>query len=292
MNMRRQRLFGMFAVLIITVSCSLSGLNLTTPTPVDQVGTIVATTMQALTAIPSENSSTQVSGTPISFENVLFVIPNGLAGGATPETMTAVDANGGAPWEVAPTHLRFTLTGYPLQGKFHEPGIFVYPAHEYAQIHPFAAEQIDNIKKILAGSTILQETLPRVPWFNAELLIAVSIQIIPFQNGRGVRTLTQYAQYAAPINNRELFYHFEGLTSDGNYYVIAILPITAPILPEDEKPEASVPAGGVPIPADIGITNSYYGTVTGKLNSLAPDAYTPSLPLLDSLIQSIQVTSP
>jgi hypothetical protein len=292
MNIRRQRLFGTLAVLTTSIACSLSGLMPGTPTPVDQVGTIVATTMQALTAAPSENSSTRVSGTPISFENVSFVIPNGLAGGATPETMTAVDTNGGAPWEVAPTHLRFSLTGYPLQGQFHEPRIFVYRAHEYAQINPVAAEQIENIKKILAGSTILQETVPRVPWFNAELLIAASIQIIPFQNGRGVRTLTQYAQYAAPINNHELFYHFEGLTSDGNYYVIAILPITVPILPEDEKPEASVPAGGVPIPADIGITNSYYSAVAGKLNSLAPDAYTPSLRFLDSLIQSIQVTSP
>jgi len=292
MNMRRQRLFGTFTVLILTISCSLSEVLPATPTPVDEVGTIVATTLQALTGIPSEIASTRVSGTPVSFENVSFVIPNGLAGSAHAEKMTAVDSNSGAPWEIAPTHLRFTLTGYPLPSKFHEPRIFVYPADEYAQVNPIAAEQIGNIKKILAGSTILQETLPRVPWFNAELLIAARIQIIPSQNGRGVRTLTQYAQYAAPINNHELFYHFAGVTSDGNYYVIAILPITAPILAEDEKPEASVPAGGVPIPADIGITNSYYSAVTGKLNSLAPDAYTPSLPLLDSLIQSIQVTSP
>ena len=290
--MTRQRLFGTVGVFLFTIACSLSGLIPATPTPADQVGTLVATTMQALTVVPSEIASTPMSGTPVSFENVSLVIPNGLAGGANPEKMMTVDANSGAPWEIAPMHLRFNLTEYTLQGKFHEPRIFVYPADEYAQTNPIAAEQIDNIKKILAGSTILKETLPRVPWFNAELLIAASIQLIPFQNGRGVRTLTQYAQYAAPINNHELFYHFEGLTSDGRYYLIAILPMTAPILPEDEKPEASVPAGGVSIPTDIGIGNTYYSSVTEKLNSLAPDAYTPSLATLDSLIQSVQVTSP
>ncbi|MEO8354588.1 MAG: hypothetical protein ABI621_01610 [Chloroflexota bacterium] len=41
------------------------------------------------------------------------------------------------------------------------------------------------------------------------------MQVINFQNGRGIRFLTQYAQYPAPINNHELFYHFQGLTNDG-----------------------------------------------------------------------------
>ena len=101
-----------------------------------------------------------------------------------------------------------------------------------------------------------------------------------------------FAQYSAPINNRELFYHFEGLTSDNKYYVIAILPITAPFLQEDEKPEATVPEGGVPFPANAEPSQTYYISVTEKLNSLAPDAYTPSLNTLDTLIESILVTNP
>jgi hypothetical protein len=116
--------------------------------------------------------------------------------------------------------------------------------------------------------------------------------MIPFQNGKGIRTLTQYAQYFAPVNNNELFYQFEGLTDDNKYYVIAVLPVTAPILPENENPEASVPEGGVTIPTDIGLNNIYYISVTEKLNSIAPDEYSPSLNTLDALIQSILVTSP
>lgn len=303
--MKKRTLFVIFGVVISTWGCSFSAGTVVTPTPtqVDEVGTIVAATMQTYTQSPTESASTPVStvsteapteagGTPVSFEGVSLVIPGGIATSANTEKIVAVEANTDAPWDIAPTHLRFTLMGYSLQGKFHEPRVFVYPADTYAQSNPGAAEQIERLKKILAGGTPLQETLPTVPFFNATAQIAAHIKIIPFQNGSGVRSLTQYAQYAAPINNRELFYHFQGLSSDGKNYIVAILPITAPLLPEDEKPEATVPEGGVPIPTVVGPNDVYYFSVMEKLNSLPPDAFTPTLNALDALIQSISITSP
>jgi hypothetical protein len=294
--MKKQTLFSILGTVILTSACTLSAGIVATPTPVDQVGTVVAATMQALTTVPSQSASTpipnQTGGIPVSYENVSFVIPVGMASGANTEKMTSVDTNSGAPWEIAPTHLRFTLTGYPLQGKFFEPQIFIYPASDYAQVNSVASEQIERLKKALSGAPLLKETIPNVPFFNAAHIIAADIQLSKFQNGGGVRELTQYDQYPAPINNHELFYHFEGLTSDGQYYVIAILPVTAPILAEDEKAESSVPAGGIPIPANTGPNDVYYFSVTEKLNSLAPDAFTPSIATLDALIQSILVKTP
>ena len=292
--MKKQTLFGIFGVVIILSACSLSAGLSGTPTPVDQVGTIVAMTMQALTSSPDQNAATpvQTNGMPVSYENVSFVIPNGLATGANPEKMTAVDTNSGAPWDIAPTHLRFTLTGYPLQGKFSEPQIYVYPADEYAQVNSNASEQIGRLKKAVSGSPLLKETLPNVPFFNAEHILAANLKLLNFQNGNGVRELTQYDQYPAPVNNHELFYHFEGLTSDDKYYVIAILPITAPILAEDEKPESPVPAGGVPIPANTGPNEVYYISVTQKLSALTPENYAPALDALDALVQSILIKTP
>jgi hypothetical protein len=290
-------MFVIFGVAMTTLSCSFTATTAVTPTQmVDEAGTSVAATMQSLPATPGESIPTQAATEPggisVSYENVSFVIPNGTADGANAETMTAVESNSEAPWDIAPTHLRFTLTGYQLQNKFHGPRVFVFPADEYAQVNPTAAEQIDRLRKISAGGALLQETLPSVPFFNATPQIAANIKIIPMQNGSGVRFLTQYAQYLAPINNRELFYHFQGLSDDGRHYIIAVLPITAPILPEDEKPEASIPEGGVPIPTDVGPNNAYYFSVTEKLNSLSPDAFTPSLNSLDTMIQSILVTNP
>ncbi len=302
--MKKRTLFVILGLVIGTSGCSFSAGTIATPTPtpVDEVGTVVAATLQAHTAFPTEDISTpiasteattQAGGTPVSFERVSFVVPNEVGTGATTEKMTAVESNTDAPWDVAPTHSRFTLSGYPLQEKFHEPRIFVYPAGEYAGVNPTAAEQIDRLRKALMGATLLAETLPTVPFFNAAPLIAAQIKIIPFQNGGGaVRSLTQYAQYAAPINNNELFYHFQGLSGDGNYYVVGILPVTAAILPEDENPEASVPEGGVPIPTAVGPNDVYYFSVIEKLNSLSPDAFTPSLSALDALVQSLVITNP
>jgi len=294
--MKRQTLLAVLGAVTMLVSCTSRTGTPTALTPVDEVGTVVAATMQAYTASPgasvSTSAATQVNGTPISFENVSFVIPEGLASGANPASVPAVGEGSGAPWETAPAHVKIALISYQLQGKFHEAAIYIYPADEYGQANPNAAEQIDRVQKILAGATMLKETLPSIPWFNAEPLIAAQIQMIPFQNGRGVRALTEYAQYFAPINNNELFYHFEGLTDDNNYYIVAVLPVTAPILPEDEKPDATVPEGGVPIPTDIGVNNIYYISVTEKLNSIAPDEYSPSLNTLDRLIQSLLVETP
>lgn len=294
--MKKQTLYTIVGVVVITLACTLGTPPAPTQPQGNQVETVVAATMQALTAQASTAAPTQASpqanGTSVSCQNVSFVIPTGLAGGVNAEAVPAVAEGSGAPWEVGPAHAKCTLTEYALQGKFHEPTIFIYPADEYAQAQPGAAEQIDRLKKILGGFTPMKETLPIVPFFNAGPLIAARIQVIPFQKGNGVRALTQYAQYSAPINNHDLFYHFQGLTSDNKYYVIAILPMTASLLAENDQPNAPLPAGGVPIPAGGTPDDAYYTAVTEKLDALAPDAYAPSLNTLDALIQSIQVTNP
>ena len=305
MNTKKQTLFMMFGVMIVTLACSLvSGGPVPTQTPqpqsdqVDEVATAVAATMQALTVAPVENVPTQAeaptqqtSGIPVSFGNVSFIIPEGLANGATPEAVPASTEEQGGPWGVAPAHVKFTLTGYRLQNKFHEPGIYIYPAPEYAAVHPGAADQIKITANILAGGPLQKETLPIIPFFNAGPLFAANMQMIKFQNGLGVRALTQYAQYSAPINNHELFYHFEGLTADNQYYIIAILPITAPVLAETSQLDAVIPADGVPFPGDMEPNETYYFSVTEKLNSLSPDAFMPALNMLDLLMESILVTN-
>ncbi|HEY3473758.1 MAG TPA: hypothetical protein VGK56_04060, partial [Anaerolineales bacterium] len=162
--MKRQMLLAFLGAAILLPGCTLETGTLT-QAPSDEVGTMVATTTPAADSLTPE--ATQMSGAPVSYKDVSFVIPNDIAGGANTDTMTAVETNSVAPWEIAPTHLRFTLTEYQLQGKFHEPRIFVYPAGEYAQSNSNAAEQIDRLQKILAGGTLLEETLPVVPFFNA-----------------------------------------------------------------------------------------------------------------------------
>ena len=230
------------------------------------------------------------TGGAVSQDNVSFTVPLGVATGAQAEKISAVtDANSSPWWVVAPEHTQFTLTNYQLQDKFQKPQIFVYPADEYAKLNSNAADQIQKLKAILAGGPLTKDTMPN--WvMNAAQLFSAKQQVINFQNGRGVRFVTQYDQYPAIINNRELFYFFNGLTNDGKYYIVAILPVNSSILVENETPEAPLPSGGVSLPAGGGPDNAYYDAVTKALDGMYEDSFNPSLFQLDALIQSINVT--
>lgn len=250
----------------------------------------------ATSVVPTETplvvpTSTVDTGGVVTLNNTSFQIPIGVANDALSEMAAAATEADGGPWGAAPAHLKFQLTGYQVQNTFHEPQIFVYPAQEYAQANAGAAQQIERLKAVVAGAALSKDTMPVVPSFNAGPLLAAHMQVLDFQTGRGVRMLTQYAQYAAPINNHELFYHFQGLTSDGKFYVVAIFPVASSILAEDDKPESPVPSGGIPLPTATGPDPAYYDAVIQALNAMYPDSFNPSLFQLDTLIQSLRVIS-
>lgn len=271
----KQKLIALCMATLMIMACNIP--SFATPAPQTETASPVAT-------------STFDTGGVVSLNNVSFTLPLGVASDAQSEMVSAATDTNTAPWwEIAPAHLKFTLTGYQLQGKFLEPRIFVYPAEEYAKLNSNAAEQIEKLKAVLAGAPFTKESMPS--WvMNAGQLMTAKIQVIDFQSGRGVRFLTQYAQYPALINNRELFYLFHGLTNDGKYYIVATLPVTSSILAEDEKPESPVPAGGVQLPQGTLPNQAYYDAVTKALDAMYEDSFNPSLFQLDALIQSITVT--
>jgi hypothetical protein len=236
------------------------------------------------------------AGTSFAADGVSIVIPTGLATGASAETVTAVTDEGGAPWDVAPAYTRLTLEGYALQGKFFQPQIMIYPAPEYAAASNGAGISIQRLQAILASPSapITNDVLPRLPFVNADQIIGAAPMVVPFTNGSGVRALAEYAQYPAQINNEELFYHFEGLTGDGRFYIVATLPINAGFVAPGSDPSSTAPSGGVPFPpagsTDTSAFENYYQAVTSMLNAAAPDAFQPTLTDLDILMQSLQVT--
>jgi hypothetical protein len=246
------------------------------------------------TVVPNAQppSSTE---TAVTFGSLTLVVPPGVARGASASQFPRFDSEDAAWWQKTPGHLEVMLGDYyVLQGTFNQPQIYVYPAQAYAELVPPAFESIRRLDNILYGpaAPIGADQLPAVPFFNAQQVFASNIQAISFQNGGGVRFLTEYAQYAAPVNNHELFYHFQGVTRDGAYYIIAILPITVPVLAETSDAAAALPPGGIAHP-DITDPNAdwkgYYTAVTDLLNVTSPDAFTPTLNQLDLLIQSMLV---
>ena len=85
-----------------------------------------------------------------------------------------------------------------------------------------------------------------------------------------------------------MFYNFQGLTSDGRFYIVAILPVNAPFLAPDDNPQSVLPSDGIPLTTEMP-DDAYYAAVVSKLDQTAPDIFTPTLTQLDALIQSITI---
>jgi hypothetical protein len=284
----RRKYLGLAGLLLVILAC---GINSPATQNKSDIETIVAGTFQALTsAAPA--TQTPISGTAISANNVSFVIPTGIGSDAQAEAVPAsLDPN--APyWDIHPAYTEFALAGYILQNTFHQPKIYIYPADEYANLHEGAADNISRSKELIANQNApMPQNMPFMPLFNAGQVFHSNEKFLTFQNGSGVRFLTQFAQAPYPVNNHDVFYTFQGLTNDGGYYVSAILPINAAFLAPDGNPESQLPADGIPFDwVNFENTDAHFDLVKQKLNATDPDAFSPSFINLDALIQSIFIT--
>jgi hypothetical protein len=304
-------LFFLSLLIVVSLACDLSvsiapptsptSLPANTVVPATEAPTQIVSspTLSAATLIPNPTATAlqpAFEGVEVTVDPLRIVLSPGLANGARGLQFPPVEGEEVAPWEVTPGHIQLKLEGYLLQNKLHEPQIYVYPAQAYAELYPAAFESIHRLDNILypPGGPNLNNPLPTVPFFNAAQIFASNIQVISFQNGQGVRFLTEYAQNAASVNNHDLFYHFQGVTRDGHYYIVAILPITAPVLAETSDAGAPLPPGGVPYPylADPSANmQAYYDSVIDVLNATPSESFFPTISQLDSLIQSMRISS-
>ena len=297
-----RKTFLFISIFILTsLACDMS-VSVAPTNPAPPPTDSLAPTTAAPTSLPATQAAnptataiqTSFEGVEVTADLLKLVLPPTIASGAHGTQVPRADGEDLPVWGKTPGHLEVSLEGYALQGKFHEPKIYVYPALEYAQMVPAAFESIHRLDNILypPGGPKLNDQLPAVPFFNAQQVFASNIQLISFQNGQGVRFLTEYAQFPASANNQDLFYHFEGVTRDGTYYIVAILPINNPMLAATSDAGAPLPTGGVPYPfmadpnADMQL---YYKSVIEVLNATPSQAFTPTIEQLDQLIQSIQI---
>jgi hypothetical protein len=295
----KNRLLFISLFIVAAMGCDLSvAISPTGPAslPTNTIVPISETfTAIPATSVPSSTATAPQSvfeGTEVSFGSVQLVLPPGVASGVRGSQFSRAEGPEIAPCDVTPGHIQLNLEGYLLHGKSQQPQIRAYPAQAYGEQYPVAFESLHRLNNILGGLPLGSEHMPAIPFFNAQQAFASNIQIISFQNGRGVRFLTEYAQYPLSANNTDLFYHFQGVTNDGAYYIIAILPITVPILAETSDAGAALPPGGIPYPyfadpnADM---EAYYSAVTELLNTTHPEPFSPTINQLDLLIQSLRI---
>ncbi|MDH3943872.1 MAG: hypothetical protein OEV06_07270, partial [Anaerolineae bacterium] len=115
-------------------------------------------------------------------------------------------------------------------------------------------------------------------------LIQSNAIYVDFQNGAGIRYLTQHGQAYWPINSHDLFYTFQGLTTDGRFYISAILPVSHSQL---QATGDDIPGGDHAAFGENFLT--YVVDIKSLLESQPDGSFAPSLELLDALITSLLV---
>jgi hypothetical protein len=189
------------------------------------------------------------------------------------------------PMSIHPYLGGINLTGYPLQNQFHNPRLITFDLKDYLAVDPSVKDTVDALKALLAaeGQAIPTDgKLPFFPMFPANQVFHSQAKILHHLNGSGLRYLTMFSQAYLPVDNYNLFYTYQGLSSDGSTYVIAILPIKASILPEQQD-----------LPADaqafMDAYDTYLGKTSSELNALAPDQFTPNLDEIDRMIETLRL---
>ncbi len=188
---------------------------------------------------------------------------------------------------------RITLTGYPQSRSPWSERIYVISVAAWNTLDPILingdTSMIEGLLSASAppppygtgGSTWIPPTLPDVggiPMFFAQY------GIVPFADGSGVRFLTELRFDAMPISNQGMIYTYQGLTSDGQYWVSAFLPIQNTALVADE---GVLPGGYSTWDAFWADYDPYLLGIVSTLNAQPPGTFAPLIGDLDALISSI-----
>lgn len=187
------------------------------------------------------------------------------------------------------THVIFQnyddVAGWTNTGQFiHVYPVVTFPADPNA---PYT-RALEQLRAVLGGRPNMPAgDLPMLPTVTASQYVQTQVQYVDFANGSGIRYVTAAGLDVSPLSDQVLFYTFQGLTSDGAYYIAAQFPVQSGVLPPvseamDTQQYNEFVAG----------FENYLADVSAQLNALAPQAFSPDLTLLDNLFASMTVLSP
>lgn len=241
------------------------------------------TSAPVATSAPTAEAMATAAPTTVGSTPHYTLDSTGVATGIQEETVPAVSASANGPiWEVLPEYTRLTLEGYPIANHVRKPQIFIYPVDALGAVNPDAGQIVSSLKTLIQSPQEIP-SMPFLPLSNAHQVMHANIQYLDFKNGQGLRYLTQFDQGPIPINNSELFYTYQGLTSDGKYYVAAVLPVNHPSLPADPTVTGNEP------PEFSSDFPAYAANAAQALNTQAANTFTPDLTQLDAMMSSLEI---
>lgn len=184
--------------------------------------------------------------------------------------------------------IRFTRSaeGYGWDAGF----ISIYPVEQYRTL-PWGEYNMENLQ-----AAIDTQSYQYFPKAGAAILLQAQTKHIKFGNGAGIRAIVVNGQDGFFASNGQLEYQFHGLTDDGQFYIYAGFPISAPFMmsasdpAENTNPDAILaPAVPRDSPDWAPSILAYNDEMEHRLENLASALFTPELDILDSLIASLNI---
>lgn len=247
---------------------------------------------QAQPTAPAQATAASVGGQTLNTEHdgVSFSFDSAVAQSAQGVTLPAVAIDPNVPGGLSmggPEHIAFSFNGAQITSDVSpfQAQVRVYPTDDLQALDPNIAREILGLKTLLqVKPQTIAETVPVLPVFNAQQVLHPQLKYLAFKNGEGVRFVTFYAQDPSPVTNDGLFYTFQGLSSDGKYYITAFFPVRTDKLPNTYQ-DVEIKASD----AWMKQFDQYLKDTDAMLSGLPSAAFTPNLAPLDQLITSLQV---
>jgi len=156
-----------------------------------------------------------------SFMGVEFNYPEDIFGYLKHKSLAPPKAT--MPENAQPERIEFSFSR--SRGDYSSQ-LIVYPVGQYSTLSNEAKSQIANLKSILADrSHLLEQPLPLLPLIDAIETFNSEPDFIDFQNGSGLSFFIQVDHDHDLMTEEILFYTFQGLTDDKNFYVSLFIPL-------------------------------------------------------------------
>jgi hypothetical protein len=242
----------------------------------------------SLLAALSSNANCAGKETMVNFnsKDVSFSYPGSMGGKISSKKVPAfpLPSPDDKPDDVAPAHWEITF------GK-NNAHLYVFPTTDskvknFKAAYPTVADATRDLTALLKKKSAAPTDIPYLPWWDASTPINSRVKYVNFKGGSGVRYVATYQIEPEVVSNDGLIYSMQGLTTDGKYFVSAMVPVRT-----KELPDKSDVATWSKDKYDKFSKNfaDYSKKQEAKLNKLTDDAFTPSIADLDKLVKSISV---
>ncbi len=190
--------------------------------------------------------------------------------------------------DAAYTQFLFYNDAPATEGMFDHGGIRLYQTEDLAaysfmndvvtQLQTLVDEQSDLASYMEISQDALF-SLPFLPIATHGQVIRARAEYVETDAIRGISYITAYQAAAEPFLNNSFLYTFQGVSTDGQYYVSVIFPVTIDAFPAEVSADFDMMAFQESLP-------NYYNDSMNTLNALEAEAI-PGLSSLNELVQSI-----